>query len=182
MLSIAEQYPDLIDNTKFTFEVFMDAYVLSVTRAFGYSLPYLMLCPLADCANHHATDIQYELFNDVLTKKGQNCPDLTENEKNYFTQDKKRINFLKHFQEEPFQDEIHLPYKSARYVRKVQMRNTIRQIGLRDFITSDEFQKQDIWDLKYISTSDEEDNDSDIEDEDSEEEEDEEEAEESKKA
>jgi hypothetical protein len=57
MLSIAEQYPDLIDNKKFTFEVFMDAYVLSVTRAFGYSLPYLMLCPLADCANHHATDI-----------------------------------------------------------------------------------------------------------------------------
>jgi hypothetical protein len=48
----------------------MDAYVLSVTRAFGYSLPYLMLCPLADCANHHATDIQYELFNEKLTKKG----------------------------------------------------------------------------------------------------------------
>lgn len=62
------------------------------------------------------------------------------------------------------------------------MRNTIRQIGLRDFITSDEFQKQDIWDLKYISTSDEEDNDSDIDDDDSEEEEDEEEAEETKKA
>ena len=62
------------------------------------------------------------------------------------------------------------------------MRNTIRQIKLADFITSEEYQKQDIWDLKYISTSDEEDNDSDIEDEESEEEEDEQEAEETKKA
>jgi hypothetical protein len=70
VFDVAKQYPDLIDTSKFTFEVFMDAYVLSVTRAFGYSLPYLMLCPLADCANHHATDIQYELFNEKLTKKG----------------------------------------------------------------------------------------------------------------
>lgn len=38
-------------------------------------------------------------------------------------------------------------------------------------MNSNEYIRQDIWDLKYISTSDEEDNDSDIEDEDEDEDE-----------
>ena len=40
------------------------------------------------------------------------------------------------------------------------MRQSIRDMELKKFMTTDE----DIWDLKYISTSDEEDNDSDLED------------------
>jgi len=57
LYDVAKQHPDLIDLPKFTFEVYMDAFILSVTRAFGYSLPYLMICPFADCANHHVCDI-----------------------------------------------------------------------------------------------------------------------------
>jgi len=82
-----------------------------VTRAFGYSLPYLMLAPLADCANHHATDNQYELFNHRLTKAGKSNV-INPDERHYFTVDKKRINFLKHFEEDNFDDKIEVPYKS----------------------------------------------------------------------
>lgn len=141
LFEVAQNYPNLIDLKKFTFEIFMDAFVLSVTRAFGYSLPYLMICPLADCANHHVCDIQYELFNERLTRKGQHSAELNEDERNYFTPDKRRINFLKHFEEQPIDEKVNIPYKSARYVKKVQMRNTIRKIKLEEFMKSDEYQK-----------------------------------------
>ena len=54
--NIAKQYPQLIPYKKFTFDLFMEAHTMVVTRCFGYSLPYLMMVPFADCANHHATD------------------------------------------------------------------------------------------------------------------------------
>lgn len=91
---------------------------MSVTRCFGYSLPYLMMVPLADCANHHATDNQYELFNARLSRKGKDMC-LNMDERNYFTIDKKRINFFKHFREDEFDDTIDMPYKSLRYSKKI---------------------------------------------------------------
>lgn len=42
------------------------------------------------------------------------------------------------------------------------MRDKTLAIKLNDFMEDPELIDQDIWDLKYISTSDEEDNDSDI--------------------
>lgn len=86
---------------------------------------------------------------------------MSEEESFYFTQDKKRINFFKHF-EEDFDPKIDVPYKSSRYAKKVALRNTVANITTTDFLTLEEFHSQDIWDLKYISTSDEEDNDSDM--------------------
>ena len=64
---IASRYPDAINIEKFTFDRFLEAHTLVCTRCFGYSLPYLMIVPFADCANHHATDNQYELFNSRLS-------------------------------------------------------------------------------------------------------------------
>lgn len=55
-----------------------------------------------------------------------------------------------------------MPYKSARYAKKVNMRNRVLKTTTLDFMTSEDYYEKDIWDLKYISTSDEEDNDSDM--------------------
>ena len=68
---VASQYPKDICLDKFTFDTFMEAHTLVVTRCFGYSLPYLMIVPFADCANHHATDNQYELFNSRLSMQSK---------------------------------------------------------------------------------------------------------------
>ena len=57
---------------------------------------------------------------------------------------------------------IDVPYKSARYAKKVNMRNRVLKTTTLDFMTSEDYYEKDIWDLKYISTSDEEDNDSDM--------------------
>ncbi len=153
-------YPESVNEERFTFEIFQEAHTLCVTRCFGFSLPYLMLVPLADCANHHATDNQYELFNSRLSRLGRENA-KTEEEHCYFTSDKRRINFFKHFSEE-FNDVIDVPYKSARYAKKVNMRNRVLKTTTLDFMTSEDYYEKDIWDLKYISTSDEEDNDSDM--------------------
>ena len=85
---------------------------------------------------------------------------MTEEEKFYFTVDKKRLNFFKHF--DAFEDKIEVPYKSARYAKKVLMRNEVTKLTTVDFMTREDYYDKDIWDLKYISTSDEEDNDSDM--------------------
>jgi hypothetical protein len=42
------------------------------------------------------------------------------------------------------------------------MRNTTTGLSLDQFMKGADYREMDIWDLKYISTSDEEDNDSDI--------------------
>ena len=74
-LEIAGDYPNLIDIEKFTYENYRKAYCLVMTRAFGWSLPYMMLVPVADNLNHHCVDNQFELFNSELEtrkKKDQN--------------------------------------------------------------------------------------------------------------
>lgn len=39
LMGVANLYPDLFDLEKMTYELFLEAYVLCITRAFGYSLP-----------------------------------------------------------------------------------------------------------------------------------------------
>ncbi len=101
IFEIAAKYPNAIDISQFTFDVFLQAHTLVCTRCFGYSLPYLMIVPLADCANHHTTDNQYEMFNSRIHRQGKQAT-TKEEEKFYFTHDKQRINFFKHFSEEGF--------------------------------------------------------------------------------
>jgi len=84
---------------------------MCVTRVFGYTLPELCLIPFADCANHHVMENQYELFNHKLSTKlaslgkEEAMKQATENERCYYTNPKKRINFLKHFTEDDDNDE-----------------------------------------------------------------------------
>jgi hypothetical protein len=70
-----------------------------------------------------------------------------------------------------------MPYKTVRYAKKVGLRNTVSQMTTVDFTTLEEFYAQDIWDLKYISTSDDEDSDPNITSDEESEEENEEEGE-----
>jgi hypothetical protein len=58
-----------MDITKFTEENFKKAFTITVTRCFGWSLPYTMVVPFADCANHFIIDNQYEMFNSRLHNK-----------------------------------------------------------------------------------------------------------------
>lgn len=83
-------------------------------------------------------------------------------EKKYFTRERSRLNFLKQFKEEADDSKAELPYKSARYAKKKKLRQEVRDLTLEKFMTDAKFQNLDIWDLKYITTSEEEDNDSDI--------------------
>lgn len=72
-----------------------------------------------------------------------------------------RLNYEKHFQEDDkFEGEYELPYKSLRYARKLTMRNNCAELKPEQFLQDPEYKDLQIWDLKYISTSDEEDNDS----------------------
>jgi hypothetical protein len=72
-----------------------------------------------------------------------------------------RIDCLKHFEEDDkFKDSYEVPYKTNRYVKKLKMREECHNLSVEQFLYSKDFESMNVWDLKYISTSDEEDNDS----------------------
>lgn len=132
-----------------------------MTRCFGWSLPHTSVIPFADCANHFIIDNQYELINKRLHNKKKNGETVTPSEEKYFTQCKMRINCDKHFKEDDEEVKIdEVPYKTKRYIRKLKMRNECSALEIKDFVLKEEYRDMNIWDLKYISTSDEEDNDS----------------------
>ena len=66
---VACKYKHLIDPAKFNFDTYKKAHSLVVTRSFGWSVPYLMLVPMADNCNHHCVENYFELFNSRLTKR-----------------------------------------------------------------------------------------------------------------
>lgn len=90
-----------------------------VTRCFG-TLPYLMIVPFADCANHNAVDNHFSICNVRLQAK---LDSLEGDEKHYVTTERKKINYLKHFAEEPFDDKLQISYKTTQYAKKLAMRN-----------------------------------------------------------
>ena len=146
------------------------------------------MVPFADNANHQTTDNQYEIFNSRLAKKvlteGETA--LNEQEKNYLTSERKRVNFLKHFKEDDAvsqaaRQEKPLQGHSLRYARKVEQRHQVQAMTPGQLMTDPEFIEKDIWELRYASTSDNDDNDSESSEYDSEEDEDEEEEEEEAK-
>jgi len=122
LMDVLINYPETINIEKLTFDLYIEAQVLVVTRVFGYSLPNMILAPFADCANHHTTDNQYELCNLRLERakleadaKGEKL-DLNEADATYFTQLKRRINFTKHYEEDDkFVDQMTENYKTRRY-------------------------------------------------------------------
>jgi len=101
-LEIAQNYPNLIDLKKFTLETYKRAYSLVMTRAFGWTTPYMMLVPVADNLNHHCVESQFELFNSRLGRRMLADENAAFNnfEKQYFTERKARITFFKHFSED----------------------------------------------------------------------------------
>ena len=132
MYEIASLYPDVIDIKSFTEKNFKLAFTTCVTRCFGWSLPYTMVIPFADCANHFIIDNQYELFNSRLHSKKIDS-DLTKAEETYFAMDKMRIDCFKHYKED-FKDEMDIPYKTKRYIKKLQMRNTCSGLTAPQFL------------------------------------------------
>ena len=94
-------------------------------------------------------------------KEGNPAIKFSPSEEKYFTQLKMRINYEKHFQEdEKFKPDYVVPYKTLRYIRKLAMRDELAKLTPQAFLEDDQYKAQQIWDIKYISTSDEEDNDS----------------------
>lgn len=99
--NIAVNFKHLINPDKYTLAIFTKAYSLVVTRVFGWSLPYMMLVPFADNANHFCVENYFELFNKRLCKKALRKEKTFNNfEKCYFTHTKAKMNFLKHFKED----------------------------------------------------------------------------------
>ena len=56
-----------------------------------------------------------------------------------------------------------------KYYKKLTLRDKCEKMAPMDFACKEEFKDMHIWDLKYVSTSDDEDNDSDVRPTDSEE-------------
>ena len=57
------KYPQLEEISQLTEETYKKAYVITITRCFGWSIPETTLIPLADCCNHFNIDNTYEIFN-----------------------------------------------------------------------------------------------------------------------
>ena len=79
----------------------------------------------------------------------------------YFSKERKRISFMKNFEEdtEKDYDAIEAPYKTLRYSKKLRCRQQIQTITAEQFRKDLEHQEEDIWELRYISSSCDEDND-----------------------
>ena len=152
----------------------------------------MMLVPFADNANHFCVENYFELFNSRLTKKALRKEKNFNNfEKCYFTKTKAKMNFFKHFKEDDEQqkenkvdangnptlptfgcdipqkkdtDPGKIPFSSLNYYKKVKYRDEIESIDPMEFVNFSKYKDTNIWDLKYISTSDDEDNDSEGDD------------------
>ena len=94
---------------------------------------------------------------------------MSENEKFYDTSDRKKVDFLKNYSDDPSHPEEtkqsaateprSLHVKAARYARKVANRHQLLDLTPNQFLTEPDYVEKDIWDLRYASTSDEDDND-----------------------
>ena len=105
-MDIVKDFSNLINPENFTFELYVQAQSIVMTRSFGWSLPYMMLVPFADNCNHFNVENYFELFNSRLTKRAlRREKNFNNHEKQYFTKVREKINFLKHFKEdEEFKD------------------------------------------------------------------------------
>lgn len=50
-----------------------------------------------------------------------------------------RINYNKHFKEGEYEDVIKVPYKTKRYLKKLELRDKFAHLNVKDFLESDEY-------------------------------------------
>ena len=137
----------------FNYDVYMVAHSHVVTRCFGF-YSEMMLVPLADCVNHYVTDSTYDMFNRRLDQQKEE----TDEKRQYNTGTRKVCNFRKNWLEddESETEVTQLSDKSLKYANKVKLRQEIEKVNVEQFCQDQEFDDIDIWDLDYVSTSDEE--------------------------
>ena len=165
-LEVANENSDVFDVSFFTYANFMKAHTQVTTRCFGTPTE-IMVVPFADCANHHVTDSEFHLLNQRLaakhleSKKEGKQPDVSADEAKYFTKERTRVQFMKNFVEdsETDYDQIEVPYKSQRYSKKIKLRQQFADIDMKEY--GKKHANEDIWELRYISSSVEEDDDTD---------------------
>lgn len=127
-----------------------------MTRAFGWSVPYMMLVPMADNCNHHCVENYFELFNARLSKKMLNGEKAFNNfEKSYFTRNKLKINFFKHFEEDDKENvnsnnvkehkfdvnKIDISFKTQQYYKKLVWRDQAKAITVNQFLNDDKYKE-----------------------------------------
>lgn len=128
------------------------------------------MVPFADFINHHNVDSSYELIS-----KDQD-PKLTDEEirslpKAYFTQSKREVDYTDFYKQEKEEQECEIEdfkisnNRSLNYIRLVETRKEAKntQSTLSKLIHST---PTNIWDVNYLSTSDDDDNDDESSDED----------------
>jgi hypothetical protein len=78
-------------------------------------------------------------------------------EQTYFTKSKHMINFTKHFQEaSPDKENVNINLFTHHYFKKVSLREQMVGLSPSEFRNSKLYNDQEIWDLKYMSSDDEE--------------------------
>ncbi|CAM9159340.1 unnamed protein product, partial [Discosporangium mesarthrocarpum] len=60
MFELRLRYPDVYSTDVYTFELFLYAWRIIQTRAFGKRLPWTALVPIADCMNHGNVQTKYD--------------------------------------------------------------------------------------------------------------------------
>lgn len=121
-------------------------------------MPSTMVVPFADNMNHHVIDSQYELFHSELHRECLDSEKLSEKAELYKTKAKMHINVNRFYSEDAVQSEV--PFKTKRYSKKLELREEALKISPKEFVEDKQYQNVEIWDVPYMSTSDEEDNDS----------------------
>jgi len=159
------------ENQDFMKEIYKKAFVSVVTRCFGWGLPKTMIVPFADCINHHNVDSTYEMIHTKYHRAFLN-PSRSEERgpAAYYTKSKMDMDFgdlesdltpkLPNVQKM-------WPNRSINQAKKAYLRDVLMEEYSLDLLSQE--QNRQIWDVEYISTSDDEDNDSE-EDEESEDE------------
>ena len=160
-LEIAEQCKPFIRLESFTYDNFKRAFSMVKTRAFGYSVPYLMLVPFADMCNHHCVKTYFELYNHRLASKALNGHLAFDGfEKHYFTNQRSAINFSKHFEEDKTGPALLNVFDQLEF-KKLAFRDRVLGMTPAEVVSGEHH----VWEMNYMSTSDEEVADTEEEDE-----------------
>ena len=152
------------------YKLFTRAFINVVTRCFGWGLPCTTMVPFADFINHHNVDSSYELISrdedpNISDEQMRSLP------KAYYTQSKKEIDYSDVFLNQKEENECEIEdfkisnNRSLNYIRLIEARKEAKntQQTLAKIIHS---VPMNIWDVNYLSTSDDDDNDEESSDED----------------
>ncbi|CDW88807.1 set domain protein [Stylonychia lemnae] len=186
-----EFYPGLGDHEQeeHIIACYHKAYLSVVTRCFGWGLPQTSMIPFADCINHHNVDSTYELIHEEYHQDILNDESSRMGPIEYYTSSKIEGDYTDFFQTQSSQDSNQSsdqnqieeqiseerkyqslirrqgwPKRTQNHMDKMFRRKQTFQLALSEFKES---KTKEIWDVEYITTSDEEDNDTEEEEEES---------------